>query len=148
MKPNKKQTMLEAMRWRRRPPLVALHAIVARLWCEVTIEFRSLTFFLHVFLLLFFVFSLFGFFGFWNMFYPFLCHALWAMDGSSYVIKFEYLHGRHLYASSTNFVVSGHGSLFWFRDDAKNLQWDFFWQASTINCSSEYWKYIQKKGRI
>lgn len=49
-----------------------------------------------------------------------------------------YLHGRHLYATSTNFVVSGQGSLL-VRADAVNLQWLFFWHASTTNWSREYW---------
>lgn len=51
-----------------------------------------------------------------------------------------YLHGRHLYAISMNLVVSGHGSLFIVRDDAKNLQCLFFWQASTTICNRAYWK--------
>ena len=57
-----------------------------------------------------------------------------------------YLHGRHLYASSMNLVVSGHGSLFIVRDDAKNLQCLFFWQASTTICNSAYWKESREWG--
>lgn len=51
-----------------------------------------------------------------------------------------YLHGRHLYAISMNFVVSGQGSWLCVREAAINLQWLFFWHASTMNCSNEYWK--------
>lgn len=56
-----------------------------------------------------------------------------------WILGYFYLHGRHLYAISMNLAVSGHGSLFIVRDDAKNLQCLFFWHASTTICNSVYW---------
>lgn len=49
-----------------------------------------------------------------------------------------YLHGRHLYATSTNFCLSGHGSASCLLAVDWNLQWLFFWHVSTTFCNREY----------
>ena len=60
----------------------------------------------------------------------------------------KYSLGRHLYATSMNFLIPGHGSPPNVFGDDKNLHRLFFWHASTTIWSNEYWKESKKKGRI
>jgi hypothetical protein len=60
----------------------------------------------------------------------------------------KYSLGRHLYATSMNFLIPGHGSPPNVFGDDKNLHRLFFWHASTTIWSNEYWKESRKKGRI